>query len=374
MILLKKGLRCCLVRFLTACATKHNAAGSRTCNSSFFVAASLLFSLLISGCNTHPEIQTMTGFAQGTVWNITLWGGHRTDMDVLRQAVDQEFSRLDLLLSGYRQDSVIERFNTARTTEAIEVGPEIVSLVEIAAQVSRSTQGSYDLTIGPLFELWGFKGNHLTPPPEEDLAQVMNRIGFNKLEIIPPDRLRKRLVDISIDLSSIAQGYSVSRLASIVEHSGIENYIVEIGGELQTRGRKPDGSPWRIGLERPVAEERSLHKVLTIEKRTPAAVMTSGTYRRYFDEQGKRYSHVLDARTGRPVEHSTVSVTVFHNDPTVADAWSTALLCLGVEEGAAVADKAGIAAMFISTQNGLLTELFSPAWTSSKGITVTKSL
>ncbi len=336
----------------------------------FCLTIMLLFTLLNTGCRKPPQIQTMTGFAQGTVWNITIWDDNQVDLDMLRLAVDLEFNRIDQLLSGYRQDSVIEQFNSARTTEPMEVGAEIVSLLQTAAEVSKYSRGSYDPTIRALFELWGFKGKNLTPPNEQELAETMRKTGIAKLEVLPPDRLRKKEETISVDLSSIAQGYSVSRLAMIVEKAGIDNYIVEIGGELQSRGHKPDGSFWRIGLERPVAEERSLHKVLTIKSEMPTSVMTSGTYRRYFDEQGRRYSHILDARTGRPVRHDTVSVTVIHNDPTIADAWSTALLCLGVEEGAGIADATGIAALFITARHDQLEEHLSAAWRTANKFTM----
>ncbi len=326
--------------------------------------------LFIAGCHKPPEIHTMSGYAQGTVWNITLWSESRVDLDRLRRQVEQEFDRINQLLSSYQKDSVLEQFNAARTTDPIEVGPEIVSLLEIAAEVSKYSGGSYDPTIRALFELWGFKGKSLTPPQDRILAETVSRTGLSKLELLPPNRLRKKEETISLDLSSIAQGYSVARLAMIVVNAGIENFIVEIGGELQTQGQKPDGSFWRIGLERPVAEERSLHKVLTIKSEKPMAVMTSGTYRRYFDEQGRRYSHIIDARTGRPVEHDTVSVTVLHDDPTTADAWSTALLCLGVEAGIEVADAAGIAALFIRDRQDQLEEHLSAAWSSSNAITM----
>jgi thiamine biosynthesis lipoprotein len=126
---------------------------------------------------------------------------------------------------------------------------------------------------------------------------------------------------------------------------------VEIGGELQTKGHKPDNKPWRIALEKPLSGERTMQKIITIERTEPLAVMTSGTYRHFFDADGKRYSHILDATTGRPVDHRTVSVTVLHADPTQADAWSTALLCLGRSKGVEAANKAGIAAMFIENDD-----------------------
>jgi len=179
------------------------------------------------------------------------------------------------------------------------------------------------------------------------------------LEIVSADQLRKKNPQLRVDLGSIGQGYSVGRIAGLLEQQGISNYLVEIGGELQTRGEKPGGQPWRVALEKPLPGERTLQKVITISQTEPLSVMTSGTYRHYFDVNGKRYSHILDARTGRPVEHGTVSVTVFDANPTRADAWGTALLCLGRTEGIESANKAGIAALFIEQQGEAFNEFTS---------------
>jgi thiamine biosynthesis lipoprotein len=170
---------------------------------------------------------------------------------------------------------------------------------------------------------------------------------MDKLEAAGDSQLRKTLPDLRIDVSSIGQGYTVERIAQILETAGVEHYLVEIGGELKVRGRKPDGKPWRIALEKPLPGERRLHKIVSFDSGEPIALMASGTYRHYFDQNGKRYSHILDARSGKPIEHNTVSVAVLHPDPTLADAWSTALLCLGAEQGLQTADSAALAALFI---------------------------
>ncbi len=200
--------------------------------------------------------------------------------------------------------------------------------------------------------------------------QQLQHVGFSKLETPTPTQLRKIDPQMHVDLSSIAQGYSVGRIAAVVEAAEIQNYLVEIGGELQTRGHKPDGSPWRIGVERPLLGGRSVQKSLTNRQDAPVSVMTSGTYRHYFDDRGKRYSHLLDARTGKPVNHNTVSVTVINDNPTVADAWSTALLCLGREAGMPVANDNGIAALFITTNNSQFEEAATLRWQSMKTIEV----
>ncbi len=214
----------------------------------------------------------------------------------------------------------------------------------------------------------GIKDDKLFIPDATTLQATLQQVGFTQLDIVDATHIRKRNPALRIDLSSIAQGYSVARVAALLEQQGIQNYLVEIGGELQTRGKKPDGSTWRIAVEKPLPDERTMHKILTIKRVEPLVVMTSGTYRHFFDMNGKRYSHILNAKTGSPVEHHTVSVTVLHDNPTQADAWSTALLCLGREAGIAAADKAGIAALFIEQQGDNFNEFNSVAFSALKDV------
>jgi len=316
----------------------------------------LTITLMLFGCEKPEEVQKFAGEAQGTTYHISFWSEQEADTQTLKKAVDAELSRLDQLLSNYRPDSAIEQLNKTVSSEPQSVNEEIIALIEQARVVSRATNGCYDLTIKPLFDLWGFKDDKLSIPDQATLQATLKEVGFAQIDVIDAAHLRKLNPELKIDLSSIAQGYSVSRIAKLLEHQGIENYLVEIGGELQTRGKKPGGEPWRIALEKPLSGERTMNKIITIEQAEPLAVMTSGTYRHYFDADGKRYSHILDAKTGRPVEHHTVSVTVLHDDPTQADAWSTALLCLGRSRGLEAANKSGIAAFFIEQQGEAFNE------------------
>lgn len=332
-----------------------------------------VLALLLSACDSSKpkQIYKLSGLAQGTSWHVSVWQAGGVDINALQRQIDAELNRLDRSLSNYRSDSDIERFNARQTSAPLDVGSEITNLVQIAKGVSQASQGCYDLTIKPLFDLWGFSGQTLTPPDPVTLRLQLQHIGFSKLEVPTPTQLRKIDPQIHVDLASIAQGYSVGQIATVIEDAGVLNYLVEIGGELQTRGHKPDGSPWRIGVERPLPDDgRSVQKSLTIRQDAPVAVMTSGTYRHYFDERGQRYSHVLDARTGKPVTHNTVSVTVINDNPSVADAWSTALLCLGREGGMPVADNNGIAALFITTHNKQLEEAATEGWQAMTTIEV----
>ncbi|MGZ8222115.1 MAG: FAD:protein FMN transferase [Methylobacter sp.] len=319
-----------------------------------------MFLSMLAGCS-EPAIQKLEGPAQGTTYHISYWSESPVDTQDIKAGIENEFAVIDKLLSNYRPDSTIETFNSIENTESQEVGGEIVSLVKIAQVVNQASQGCYDLTIKPLFDLWGFKGDALTIPNDSTILTTLKQIGMAKLEVVDDTHLRKKQAGLKVDLSSIAQGYSVERISKVLAQKGISNYLVEIGGELKTNGYKPGLQPWRIAVERPLPEERTMHKVVTMPKDSPIAVMTSGTYRHYFDDHGQRYSHILDARNGRPVRHNLVSVTVLIGDPAVADAWSTALLCLGPKDGMAAANTAKIPALFIELQGSELIESRSEA-------------
>jgi thiamine biosynthesis lipoprotein len=328
-----------------------------------------MFLVMLTSCS-EPTIQKLEGPAQGTTYHISYWSESPVDTKDIKAGIENEFAVIDKLLSNYRPDSTIETFNSVENTESRDVGGEIVSLVEIAQVVHQASHGCYDLTIKPLFDLWGFRGDALTIPNDSTITTTLKQIGMEKLEVVDDTHLRKKQADLKVDLSSIAQGYSVERISKVLAQKGINNYLVEIGGELKTNGYKPGLQPWRIAVERPLPEERTMHKVVTMPKDSPIAVMTSGTYRHYFDDHGQRYSHILDARNGRPINHNLVSVTVLSSDPAVADAWSTALLCLGQKDGMTAANAAKIPALFIELQGSELTESRSDALNTLSNLTI----
>ena len=325
---------------------------------------------LTLACSKTPELSKIEGFAQGTTYHLTfeLPADSTADVTTIEKAVNDEFARMDKALSNYRDDSVIEAFNATQTTDVLAAEAELVALVEEARKVHRASNGCYDLTIKPLFDLWGFKKDEFSPPSDADLAQTLAIIGLDNLETVDATHLRKQIPSLRIDVSSIGQGYAVSRIVKILEQINVKNYLVEIGGELKISGKKPNGEPWKIALEKPLPNERKMHKIVSFDTGVPMSLMASGTYRHYFDSNGKRYSHILDARTGKPVEHNTVSVAILHQDPTIADAWSTALLCLGSKEGLQVANDNNLAVLFIDQQGDELIESQSNAMNEMKDV------
>jgi thiamine biosynthesis lipoprotein len=205
--------------------------------------------------------------------------------------------------------------------------------------------------VRPLSRVWGFDGAEPRVPAPAAITAALENVGFDKLEVIDASHVRKAVPALEIDLASIGQGYTVGRLAAILEQLGIADYLVEIGGELMARGQKPGGEPWRIGIEEAGPGHAATVSALALPPDRPTAAVTSGTYRRYFEEGGRAYSHILDPRTGRPVDHALSAVTVLHSDPTLAGAWATALLCLGPERAAAVAERERLAAV-LSVETG----------------------
>ncbi len=323
---------------------------------------------LSTACSKTPEPVKIEGFAQGTTYHFTFVLADSTQQAAIQQDVTTELQRIDASISNYRKDSTIELFNAQLDTEAHEVNAEVVQLIEQARKISIASNGCYDLTVKPLFDLWGFKKDVFNLPSDAALQQTLQVIGIDKLITVDATHLQKTLPTLRVDLSSIGQGHSVGRIAELLEKHGVTNYLVEIGGELKTRGKKPDGKPWRVALEKPLPNERTLSKIVSFNSGESMSLMASGTYRHYFDNNGKRYSHILDARTGKPVEHNTVSVAVLHPNPAIADAWSTALLCLGSEAGIKTANDNNIAALYVDQQGEQLIENKTKALDALKNV------
>jgi thiamine biosynthesis lipoprotein len=329
--------------------------------------------MITAGCNRAPKLQKIEGRAQGTSYHITWWSAVPVDSDKVTAAIKATFADIDKKISTYRDDSDLQRFNHTLSTEWQELPRDVIGLLQLADKVYRASHGCYDPTVKPLYDLWGFGKDSFHIPSPEQIAKTRKDVGFDKLELdIKGHRVRKRLAKIAVDLSSMGEGYTAHRLAGVLEKFGISNYIVEMGGDMYVKGHRADGGLWRIAIVRPVPGDMSIDKVVEIKDQKGVSVNTSGTYRHYYDENGKRYSHIFDPRTGAPVTHDLVSATAFADDPRFSDAWATAMLCLGKKEGEAVAEKEGLSVYFIQQQGKRLIESSSPALHTSKAVTIQK--
>lgn len=314
---------------------------------------------ILTACDKAPEIQTINGHAQGTTYSVKFWANEPQDAHALKVIIDKELARIDKLMSNYRDDSVIEQFNQQKVGDkALPLDSEILDVLTISNEVYEKSQHCYDPTIKPLFRIWGFKGDKLTIPNAQQIADTLTDIGFNKLSR-NDNSITKNNPNLTVDLSAIGQGYAIAQIAKQLKAHGITNHLTEIGGEMLVAGTKPDKENWRVGVERPTPDSQKINEVITVTGKRPTAIMTSGTYRHYFDDNGKRYSHILDPRSGKPVEHDSVAVTVMLENPTYADAWSTALLCLGSKAGLKVANQQQIPAVFYDMEKHTLKRLES---------------
>jgi thiamine biosynthesis lipoprotein len=322
---------------------------------------------LLAGCGSGaPEIAELSGETMGTRYHVRLSpppdADERARLDAL---ISDALEGVNAAMSTYREDSALSRFNAARDSDWVPVPGSVVELVDLARSISAQTGGAYDVTVAPLVDLWGFgpDGRRDAPPSDAEIEAVLPGVGFAKLATRrDPPALRKTVPALQVDLSSIAKGWAVDEIARLLEQAGHHGYLVEIGGEIRTGKAKADGSPWRIAVESPVADRREVKRVVPL---TDTSMATSGDYRNFFESGGRRYSHTLDPRTGRSVEHALGSVTVFAPTCAEADAWATALLALGEQRGPAVADAAGIEALFVIRNDAGLVERTSAALQAS---------
>ena len=315
------------------------------------LAALACASLLLTGCARHDELETLYGAAQGTTYSIQWQESGGPDRDTVAAALTAELDRIDALLSNYRPDSVLERFNRAASTDVQELPAELVRLLELAVRIHTASDGCFDPTVLPLVRVWGFDGEHPHVPEASALAAARERVGLDKLRLVDATHVQKTVPTLEIDMSSIGQGYAVERLGTVLESLGIHDYLVEIGGEIVAAGSKPGARPWRIGIEEPLRDREVVARSLTVPPNRKTAVITSGTYRHYFEDHGRLLSHILDPHTGAPVEHGLMAVTVVNTNPTLAAAWGTALTCLGPIRGRATAEQHGIAAILANQEN-----------------------
>jgi FAD:protein FMN transferase len=321
-------------------------AMTQNCQAAYLLACVFCVQVLL-GCRSEaPSTETVHSFAgstMGTVYNVRVVGcATGSSVAALQQQVDLRLAAINQQMSTYLPDSEISCFNRHAGDDWFSVSAETALVVAAGQQVSRDTQGAFDVTVGPLVNLWGFgpAGRAGEPPSDQAIAECQARVGYALLEVRQqPPALRKRRADLYVDLSAIAKGFAVDEVAKLLERHAVRSYLVEIGGEVRTKGRKPDGGLWRIGIERPVAGTRQLDCAVELDDRSLA---TSGDYRNFVERQGRRYSHEIDPRTGRPVDHALISVSVLADDCLTADAWATALLVLGPDAALPAARRRGV--------------------------------
>jgi thiamine biosynthesis lipoprotein len=322
----------------------------------------LIVAIGLSGCSEAPEpepLLELSGSTMGTSYHIKLVTHspgipEGASVDDLQRRIDQRLETINGMMSTYLPDSDLSLFNTSDQTDWIPVPAPLIDVVETAQTISIMSEGMFDITVGPLVELWGFgPEKHAAQPPDAgEIEKTLERVGYKKLEVrVDPPALRKAVPGLHLDLSAIAKGYAVDQIAELLEQSGFERYLVEIGGELRANGSKSGERPWRVAIERPDPNGRSVQSVIELHDQ---AMATSGDYRNFFEYEGRRYSHTIDPTTGQSVRQQLASVTVLADECMIADGLATALLAMGEQAGMELAESHEIAALFIvRTEDGL---------------------
>ncbi len=285
----------------------------------------------------------INGHAQGTTYSITYFSN---DSLVQQHQLDSILAVIDSSMSLYKPYSAINAFNNSK--RGIIADPHLKKVVENSLITWQQTAGLFDITVMRLVKAWGFGPESFTSIPDSvTIARLLNCTGSSRLEV-KGDSLIKTTPCIKIDVNGIAQGYSVDLLASFLECHGISNYLVELGGEIRIKGRKqPGNDKMKIGIEAPSGDElqTGFQKIVMMDE---GAVTTSGNYRRYYENNGKQISHLIDPRTGFPVQNELISVTVFAADAITADAFDNALMLMGLKNALEFTEKQeNIAAYFI---------------------------
>lgn len=306
----------------------------------------ILSTAALAACNFEDEVLKFTGKTMGTHYHVVaLRGGKAVDREALAAAIDSALADVTVEMSNWDAASEISRVNAAGT-ETMRLSPALTDLMANANAVHRASDGRFDVTVGPLIDLWGFGAAGVAPhvPADVEIAEALALTGQTRVLTLEGDKLSKSVAGAEIYLPAIGKGHGVDRVAAAVRSFGIENFMVEIGGDLYTAGHNADGTPWHIGIESPVAGARSVYDVVDVSN---LGMATSGDYRNFFEADGTRYSHIIDPTTGRPITHNTVSASVLTENAMLADAWSTAMLVLGRERGLQIAEEQDLAVVFI---------------------------
>ncbi len=309
----------------------------------------------ISACQSqNTELITISGLTMGTTYSVKIVPNDIIlDRSVLHTDIEEILADINQAMSTYIDDSELSRFNQSKVTDWQILSEDLFSVIEHANQVSLITGGAFDITVGPLVNIWGFGPDPFTREiPTDPVIQSMKiHTGYEKLAFDKPsNQISKSDPDITIDLSGIAKGFAVDKIARYLDKQNFHNYLVEIGGELIGKGTNDNQQAWQIGIEQANPLERSVQRIINLEN---LAMATSGDYRNYFEKEGIRYSHTVDPVTGKPINHKLASVTVLHISAINADALATAFMVLGPEKTISLADELNIAVYtIIKTKTG----------------------
>ena len=296
-----------------------------------FLAFLIIGTLFVVRQQRNMPYQRCSDFVFGTTFNVT----YQSDSD-MTYSIKDALRKVDYSLSPFNKESVITAINDNK-----DVRPDkmFMDVFQMAMDVSRETEGAFDITVAPLVNAWGFgfkSGQKPTPRQVDSLKQI---IGYQKI-LVDDGMVRKQDPRMMLDCSAIAKGYGADVVADVLRRHGVKNFMVEIGGEIVTSGVNPDRLPWKVGVIKPTDDSLSVsHELQTILNVTDVAMATSGNYRNFYYEGGKKFAHTIDPQTGYPVQHSLLSATVLAKTCAVADAYATSFMVMGVERAQQVLER-----------------------------------
>ncbi|WP_318357354.1 FAD:protein FMN transferase ApbE [Enterobacter sp.] len=332
-------------------------------------AAMLVIAVILTGCDaasspapTVPAATVLSGKTMGTSWRVSVIGLDQTQATALQQKIQSQLDADDQLLSTWKKDSALMRFNASESLSPWPVSEAMADIITGAMRIGTKTDGAMDITVGPLVNLWGFgpQNQPVTTPTDEQIAAAKARTGLQHLTVTQEagrQYLQKDLPDLFVDLSTVGEGYAADHLARLMEQEGIVRYLVSVGGALASRGMNGEDKPWRVAIQKPTDQENAVQAIVDINGH---GISTSGSYRNYYELDGKRISHVIDPQTGQPITHNLVSVTVISPTALEADGWDTGLMVLGPKKAQEVVRREGLAVYMIVKEGDRFVPWMSP--------------
>ncbi len=337
-------------------------AARRTASRVRSVMSGLCVLILLTACARPPEPLRLEGQSMGTGWSVLI-GDAGAEEALARPLIEAELERVVAQMSSWEPDSDLSRFNAAAAGTRHVLPAQLQEVLSAALTLAEDSGGAFDPTVGPLVELWGFgpgRPRQIAPTPAE-IDVLRSRIGWQRLQLDGEILLQPG--GVSLDLSAIAKGHAVDRIAAALRAAGYAHLLIEVGGELRAHGQHPDGRPWRVGLEGPSGEGAASGLVLR-----DLSVATSGDYRQFFEQDGRRYSHMIDPRSGQPIAQAGIAVSVVHASCMQADGLATTLSVLGPEQGFEWARARGIAARFVYREGDAWAERRTPAFEALQAV------
>lgn len=311
-----------------------------------------------------PGTHTLSGSTMGTSWQVQVATLNTAELQATGEQIVAALERLDKsVFSTYAPESELSRLNRMPVGEPLTVSRELQEVLLLARTVNSQSFGTFDATVGPLVNLWGFGPDPVKQvPSDEAIAAAMQRLGAGQYVVDVRAATAQRSADITLDLSAIAKGYAVDRVAELLQHAGYSHFLVEIGGEVLAKGWRAPAQSWTVAIETPEATEVQQAFALVDNLGEGIALAGSGDYRNFFEQDGKRYSHEISPLTGRPVDHALAAVTVMASTVAEADAWATAMMVLGPIDGPLLAERRDMAVYFIIRGDGGWQSRYTPGF------------